>query len=255
MISIDEKRRLITFDRDGERTTCGWDTPQGFDIVSDLWLRAGWAVKHVYTFSWLGMPIIQLPEDLVRVQELIHRIRPDVIIETGVAHGGSLIFYASLSHLLGKGRVIGIEIDLRRHNRTAIEAHPLFSYITLIDGDSASPETVAQVTALVQPHETVLVVLDSNHTKAHVLKELHAYAPLVSVGSYAIATDGGIMELVSGGPRTAPDWAWNNPKAAAQDFVRHNSAFVCEEPSFPFNEGLISQGVSYWKGGYLKRIK
>jgi cephalosporin hydroxylase len=255
VINIDEARGLITLERDGERTTCGWDTPQGFGIVSDLWLRAGWAVKHVYTFSWLGIPIIQLPEDMVRIQELIYRIRPDVIIETGVAHGGSLIFYASLCHLLGKGRVIGVEIDLRPNHRTAIEAHPLFSYITLIDGDSTTPDAVAKVTALIQPHQTVLVVLDSNHTKAHVLKELQAYAPLVSVDSYVIATDGGIMELVTGGPRAAPDWDWDNPKAAAQDFAQHNSEFICEEPPFLFNEGFISQGVSYWKGGYLKRIR
>lgn len=255
MISIDEQRGLITLHRDGETTTCTWDTPEGFAIVSDLWLRAGWAVKHVYTFSWLGLPIIQLPEDLLRVQELIYRVRPDVIIETGVAHGGSLIFYASLCQLLGKGRVIGVEIDLRPPNRAAIEGHSLSSYITITDGDSTSPETVAKVKALIEPHETVLVVLDSNHTKAHVLKELQAYAPLVSVGSYAIATDGGIMELVTGGPRSAPDWDWDNPKTAACDFAQHNSDFVQEEPPFLFNEGLILRGVSYWKGGYLKRIR
>lgn len=255
MIRIDEQRGLITLERDGEEKTCGWDTPEGFAIVSDLWLRAGWAVKHVYTFSWLGMPIIQLPEDLVRVQELIYRIRPNVIIETGVAHGGSLIFYASLCHILGNGRVIGVEIDLRQHNRAGLEAHSLFSYITIVNGDSTSTETAAEVRALIQPGESVLVVLDSNHTKEHVLKELQAYAPLVSVGSYAIATDGGIMELVTGGPRSAPDWDWNNPKAAAEDFAQNNSAFIREEPPFLFNEGLISQGVSYWKGGYLKRLR
>lgn len=255
MISIDEEQRVVTVERGGEKLTYGWDTPEGFAVVSDLWLRAGWAVKHVYTFTWLGRPIIQLPEDMVRVQELIYRLRPDVIVETGVAHGGSLVFYASLCHLLGRGRVVGVDVEIRAHNREAIEAHPLSPYITLIEGDSVNPGTVAGVRAQIRPGETVLVLLDSHHSKAHVLAELEAYAPLVSRGSYVIAMDGGIMGLVPGEPRAGADWEWNNPAAAAADFVQHNPAFVREEPPFLFNEGLTSRPVSYWRGGYVKRIK
>lgn len=254
MISIDEERGLVTVERDGRKQTCGWDTPEGFAIVSDLWLRAGWAVKHVYTFTWLGRPVIQLPEDLVRLQELVYRLRPDVIVETGVAHGGGLVFYASLCRLLGRGRVVGVDIEIREHNREAIESHPLFPYITLVEGDSADPATAARVGALVRPGETVLVLLDSDHSKEHVLAELRAYAPLVSRGSYAVAMDGRIMELVAGGPRTGADWGWDNPRAAAAEFVRENPSFVLEEPPFLFNEGLTSRAVSYWSGCYVKRV-
>lgn len=255
MITIDEERGLVTVERGGEKVTHGWDTPEGFAAVSDLWLRAGWAVKHVYTFTWLGRPVIQLPEDLLRVQELIYRLRPDVIVETGVAHGGGLVFYASLCRLLGKGRVVGVDVEIRPHNRAAVEAHPLSSHITLVEGDSAAAETVAGVKALVGQGETVLVLLDSSHSKEHVLSELEAYAPLVSTGSYLVAMDGRIMELAAGGPRAGSDWGWNNPAAAAAEFVRRNPAFALEEPPLIFNEGLISRPVSYWKGGYVKRVR
>src|SRR6266480_2325826 len=125
-------------------TICAIGSPEAFAIVSRAWLRLGWDVKYVYSFTWLGRPIIQLPEDMIRIQEVIYRLRPDVIVETGVAHGGSLIFYASLCHLIGKGRVIGVDIDIRSHNRAAIEAHPLSSLITLVEGDSVAPATIAK---------------------------------------------------------------------------------------------------------------
>jgi cephalosporin hydroxylase len=153
-----------------------------------------------------------------------------------------------------KGRVIGIDIEIRPHNRQAIEAHPLFPLITLIEGNSIDPAIVAQVKALVQTGETVLVLLDSCHTKTHVLGELNAYAPLVSKGSYIVAMDG-IMEQLVGAPRTSPDWSWNNPKAAAEEFVRTHDDFIIEEPAFFFNEGIITQRVTYWPSGFLRRIK
>jgi cephalosporin hydroxylase len=254
MISIDEERGLVTVERDGREQTCGWDTPEGFAIMSELWLRAGWAVKHVYSFTWLGRPVIQLPEDLVRLQELVYRLRPDLIVETGVAHGGGLVFYASLCRLFGRGRVVGVDVEIRPHNRAAIESHPLSEYITLVEGDSADPATAARVGALTRPGETVLVLLDSDHSKEHVLAELRAYAPLVSRGSYAVAMDGHIMELVAGGPRARADWRRNNPRAAAEEFVRENPSFVLEEPPFLFNEGVTSRAVSYWSGCYVKRV-
>ena len=154
---------------------------------------------------------------------------------------------------MGKGRVIGVDIEIRPHNRRAIEAHPLFPHITLIEGSSVAPEVVTEVKSLARPGEVVMVLLDSCHTKAHVLAELQAYAPLVSVGSYIVAADG-IMQQVVGAPRTQPDWSWDNPKQAAMEFVQQNPDFVIEEPPFPFNEGAITQRVTYWPSGFIKRI-
>lgn len=228
-------------------------SPEAFRVLSRLWLRAGWDVKYVYSFTWLGRPIIQLPEDLLRLQEMIYRLKPDVIIETGVAHGGSLIFYASLCKAMSQGRVIGVDVEIRAHNREAIESHELASYLTLIEGNSIEPGVVEQVQALVKPGETVLVLLDSNHSKAHVLAELNAYAALVTPDSYIVAMDG-IMEDVAGAPRTQPDWAWNNPRQAALEFASANRDFEIEEPAFLFNESHISERVTYWPSAFLKRV-
>lgn len=227
-------------------------SPQAFAAVSRAWLRSGWDNKYVYSFSWLGRPIIQLPEDMIRIQEVIAQLQPDVIVETGIAHGGSLIFYASLCKLLGKGRVIGIDVEIRPHNRRAIEAHALYPYITMIEGSSTDPAVVSQVRALVKPDDRVLVSLDSAHGKAHVLAELEAYAPMVSVGSYVVVADG-IMAEVVGGPRTNPDWTWNNPVEATREFVQRHPAFAVEEPRFPFNEGNVEERVTYWPSGFIKR--
>ena len=254
MITIDLERGTVNLQEGEKITTHAMDSPEAFEIVSNAWLRVGWDTKHVYTFTWLGRPIIQLPEDMMRLQEVIYTVKPDVIIETGVAHGGSLVFYASLCKSMEKGRVMGIDIEIRPHNRKAIEEHFLSSLITLIEGSSIAPETIEQARAQVKEGETVMIMLDSNHTKEHVLAELYAYAPMVSKGSYIVAMDG-IMEQVAGAPRTKADWAWNNPKAAALEFVRTNPDFVIEEPSLLFNEGLITQRVTYWPGGFIKRIR
>lgn len=253
MIKIDTEKGTLTVDGPGGESTLSLDTPEAFSILSDAWLRCGWDTKYVYSFSWLGRPIIQLPDDLVRVQEVIFDIRPDVIIETGVAHGGSLVFYAGLCRLLGKGRVIGIDIEIRKHNRAAIEEHFLFEHIQLIEGSSIDPVIVSSVRSLVAPTDRVLVLLDSDHSKEHVLAELRAYAPLVSKGSYIVATDG-IMGSLVGAPRSRPDWGWNNPKAAAEDFAAEDARFVIERPRPPFNEGVVVNGPTYWPNAWLKRI-
>src|ERR1044071_10095000 len=133
----------------------GLGTPEAFEVLSDLWLRSGWDTKHVYSFTWMGRPIIQLPEDMVRLQEVIYTIQPDVIIETGVAHGGSLVFYASLCKAMGKGRVIGIDIEIRPANRAALESHSLFPYITLIEGSSIDGAIIQRVSAEVNQGEKV----------------------------------------------------------------------------------------------------
>jgi cephalosporin hydroxylase len=230
------------------------DEPEAFELVSRAWLRLGWDVKHVYSFTWLGRPIIQLPEDMVRLQELLFTVQPDVIVETGVAHGGSLIFYASLCKLLGKGRVIGVDIEIRPHNRAAIEAHPLASYVSLVEGSSIHPRVLDDVKRHIGPTDRVLVALDSAHDKAHVLAELHAYAPLICPGSYVVVMDG-IMEDLVGAPRSQPEWAWNNPRQAVLEFVAQHPQFVIDHPRFLFNEGRVATPVTYWPSGYLKRVR
>lgn len=250
MIQIDlEKGMLIAND---QKHDIG--SSEAFKIISDVWLRSGWDAKYVYSFSWMGRPIIQLPEDMIRTQEVIFNLRPDLIIETGVAHGGSLIFYSSLCKAMGKGRVIGIDIEIRPHNRKAIEEHFLYPYITLIEGSSIDEKIVSKVKEQVKPSDIVLILLDSNHTYAHVLEELRNYSSMVSVGSYIIATDG-IMEKIVGAPRTNPDWNLNNPKKAAEQFVKENTNFIIEEPGFPFNEGMIKERVTYWPNAFVKRIR
>lgn len=254
VISVDLRREIVSVEEDGKTVTYKLDTPEAFAIISRAWLRAGWDNKHVYSFTWMGRPIIQLPEDMLRIQEIIYYIKPDVIIETGVAHGGSLVFYASLCKSMERGRVIGVDIEIRPHNRKAIEDHQLFPLITLIEGSSIDEAVVNEVKSLVRPGERVLVLLDSHHIKDHVLAELEAYSPLVNVGSYIVAMDG-IMEQVAGAPRTQPDWTWNNPKRAALEFVERNADFAIEEPTFLFNEGNVSERVTYWPCGFIKRVR
>lgn len=225
---------------------------EAFEKISHIWLKVGWNEKYPYTFSWLGRPIIQLPEDVLRIQEIIYRVKPDVIIETGVAHGGSLILYASLCKAMGRGRVIGIDIDIRPANRHAIETHELSAYIHLIEGNSIESEVSQQVRAHVQPNDTVLVILDSNHTKQHVACELDIYSPLVTSGSYIIATDGS-MEFLDDVPRGTPQWRTDNPAAAAREFALTHPEFVIEQPAWPFNESSLTENITHWPSAWLRR--
>jgi len=190
---------------------------------------------------------------MIRLQEVIYQLKPDAIVETGIAHGGSLIYSASLCQLTGKGRVIGVDVEIRPKNRQAIEAHPLASYITMIEGSSTAPETIQKVKALINPGDVTIVLLDSCHTYEHVLAELEAYGPMISRGSYIVAMDG-IMQDVVGAPRTDPDWTTNNPQTAVREFLAGHPEFVLEEPAFPFNESMITDRVTYWPNAFLKRI-
>ncbi len=254
VISIDEQRGSVEVIEGEIRESWPLASPEAFEIVSGAWLRAGWDTKYVYGFTWLGRPVIQLPDDLISVQEAIFKVRPDVIVETGIAHGGSLVFFASMCRLLGHGRVIGVDLEIRPHNAEAIRSHPLSNLITTIEGDSADPATVDRVVELMGPGESAFVMLDSNHTKDHVAAELDAYSPLVGVGSYIVAADG-IKADVVGAPRTEPDWAWNNPRAAAEEFVRSNPDFKLAPPRPLFNEGTTQSRPSYWSGGWLERVR
>jgi cephalosporin hydroxylase len=252
-LTLDTDARTLTLDEGGQVRVLDLYSREAFEAISRQWVRVGWDQKYQYAFSWMGRPVIQLPEDMIRLQEVIYRLKPAVIIETGVAHGGSLIFHASLCKAMGQGRVIGVDIEIRTHNRAALEAHPLGDRITLVEGSSTAPEIVARVTSLVQRGETVLVILDSNHSYAHVSHELEAYSGLVTPGSYIVATDGITYDLADV-PRGTPEWTTDNPMAAARDFAAKRPDFVIEQPEWPFNESDLRRNITHWPGAWLKRI-
>jgi cephalosporin hydroxylase len=251
-LTIDEDAgTLLIHDPAGTREVQLYST-RGFELLSGVWTKVGWNQKHLYTFSWMGRPIIQLPDDMIRIQELVWSLQPEVIVETGVAHGGSLVFYASLCQVIGKGRVVGVDIEIRPHNRIAIDAHPQRPRIELIEGSSVAPEIVSQVRAHCEGNSPVLVILDSDHSRTHVRAELEQYAPLVTPGSYIVATDG-IQRDLSRVPRGKPDWDTNNPVSAVEDFLRDHAEFELAPPAWPFNESELAEPVTHWPSAYLKR--
>ncbi|MGH2714452.1 MAG: cephalosporin hydroxylase family protein [Thermoleophilaceae bacterium] len=219
----------------------------GFDVLSQLWTRSNWHNKLSYEVTWLGIPIIQLPEDMVVMQELIWKVRPDVIVESGVAHGGALVLYASIMELLGRGRVIGVDVEIRKYNRLAIEAHPLSHRIQLIEGDSLADETVAAVRSRIRPGERVMVALDSNHTREHVRGELQRYAPLVTPNSYLVVFDA-VMALVADAPSAGDGWDHDNPLEAVREFVD-------ERDDFEVDRSYERLAVTYCQGGFLRRTE
>ena len=206
--------------------------------------------QYSYNFSWMGRPIIQYPQDMVIMQELIWQIKPDLIIETGIAHGGSLIYYASILELIGHGQVLGIDIDIREHNKREIENHPMFKRIDMIQGSSISNETAERVRIFANGKKKIIVCLDSNHTHEHVLMELNLYAPLVSVESYIIVFDTIVEYLPEGYFSQQRPWGIsNNPKTAVNEFLKGSDRFEIDRSID--NKRLISVAP----GGYLKRIK
>lgn len=204
--------------------------------------------QYSYNFSWMGRPIIQYPQDMIAMQEIIWKLQPDLIIETGIAHGGSLIYYASLLELIGKGEIIGIDIDIRKHNREEIEKHPMFKRIKMIEGSSVSRETVDQVAALAEGKKTVLVSLDSNHTHEHVLQELEMYAPFVTRDSYLVVFDTIVEEMPDDYLPGRPWKQGDNPKTAVLEFLKSHTEFQIDKDID--NKLLISVGPD----GYLKRV-
>lgn len=214
------------------------------------WFIQSSALRYSYNFTWMGRPIIQFPQDMVAMQEILWSVRPDLIIETGIAHGGSLIFYASMLELLGgDGAVLGIDIDIRAHNRVEIEKHPMFKRITMIEGSSVDEVVAQQVRELTAGRQRVLVVLDSNHTHDHVLRELQLYAPLVTRGSYLVVFDTVIEDMPAD---FFPDRPWgkgNNPKTAVQEFLRSTDRFEIDDAI----DGKLLITVA--PQGYLKCVK
>jgi cephalosporin hydroxylase len=251
---IDDTSQELMVETPGAKETMPLYSDRAFELISALHLKVGWNQKHSYSFTWLGRPIIQLPEDVLRIQEVIFRVRPELIVETGVAHGGSVVFYASLCELLGRGRVIGIDIEIRAANRAAIEQHAMFKRIELIEGSSIAPEVVALVARRAAGRESTLVILDSNHTYEHVRRELEAYAPIVSVGSYVVVADG-VMRDLADTPRGRPEWVRDNPAQAVFDFAAAHPEFLLEQPEPPFNESTLHPTITYWPHGYLRRLR
>ncbi len=249
--TVDDVARTLELG-EGPEQTLPLYSPAAFDILSAAWLKVGWDQKYPYCFSWMGRPIIQLPEDLLRLQEVVWATKPDVIVETGVAHGGSAVFLAAICRALGRGRVISVDIEIRPHNRKAIEEHPLSDLITLVEGDAVFPGTVAAVRALVTTGESVFVLLDSNHSFEHVSAELDAYGPMVSPGCYIVAADG-ITAAVADTPRGDPNWRQDNPAEAAKAFAARHPEFVLEEPAWPFNESPLAHLVTHWPSAWLRR--
>jgi len=218
--------------------------------LTNHWFVESCKYKYSFNFSWMGRPIIQFPQDIVAMQEIICQIKPGLIIETGIAHGGSLIFYASMLELIGEnGQVLGIDIDIRERNRVAIEEHPMFKRVTMIQGSSVDKEIVKQVYQFAKGKSRVLVALDSNHTHHHVLRELELYSPLVKEGSYLIVFDTVIEDMPED---FFPDRAWgkgNNPKTAVWEFLKTTNRFVVDKEIE--NKLLITVAPN----GYLKCIK
>ena len=206
--------------------------------------------QYSYNFSWMGCPIIQYPQDMIAMQEIIWDIKPDLIIETGIAHGGSLIYYASILELMGHGEVLGIDIDIREHNKIEIEKHPMFKRISMIEGSSIDTAIVEVVKKHAEGKKKILVCLDSNHTHDHVLNELELYATFVSIDSYIVVFDTIVEDLPEGYFSQARPWGIsNNPKTAVASFLKKNSNFVIDNA---IDNKLL---ISVAPGGYLKRIK
>ena len=213
------------------------------------WVTAIAPHNYTYNFTWLGRPVIQFPQDLAALQEIIWGTRPDLIIETGIAHGGSLIFHASMLQLLSNdGRVLGIDIDIREHNRAEIEAHPMFERIDMIQGSSIDDAIAAQVAAIATEAKRVMVVLDSNHTHEHVLRELELYAPLVTEGCYLVVCDTLIEDMPEGSFPNRPWDKGDNPRTAVDAFLETTERF---EVDTALDAKLQ---ISVAPGGYLKCV-
>jgi cephalosporin hydroxylase len=215
------------------------------------WFDGAARYEYTYRFSWLGRPIIQFPQDIVALQEIIWAVKPDVIVETGIAHGGSLVFSASMLELIGGDhrRVLGVDIDIREHNRVEIEQHPLSKRITMIEGSSVEQPVIEEVRSFVGDAESVLVILDSNHTHEHVLRELELYSPFVTAGSYLIVFDT-VIEFM---PDDAfPNRPWGkgaNPYTAVEDFLRGTDRFEVDDS---IAEKLL---FTVAPGGYLRCVR
>jgi len=236
----------VTLICDGKSQTVNLYSPEGLGMIASLWLKLCCEYRVMYEPTWLGVPVIQLPTDIVMMQELIWKLRPDVIVECGVAHGGSVVLYASLCELLGKGRVIGIDVEVRQDNRMAIQNHPMSKRIEIIERNSVDPSAVALVKERVQGAQTVLIILDSNHSYDHVLQELNFYHALVTPGSYLVAMDGA-QAHVWDVPRGNPEWKEDHPLKAIHKFLS-------KHPEFQIDSHYTRMHVTSCPDGFLRKL-
>ncbi len=226
---------------------CEQKDDPGLAEAAERWLEASAKNRIDYEIEWFGVPVIQTAEDIVLMQELIFSVRPDYVIETGIAHGGGLIFYASMFEVLGKGEVIGVDIEIRQHNRRVIEAHPLCKRIRMIEGDSTSEEVAAEIAGVVGRGASVIVCLDSNHYRKHVLNELRLYSRFIKPGGYMVVFDTVTSSLAEKGA-CHESYIGNGPMEAIADFLAENSDFIIDS-------GYNKLWTSTSRDGYLKRIK
>ena len=237
------------FNRERDERIASYKTNEQLKKATASFLNEIVKNSYAYNFSWLGRPVIQIPQDLFAMQEIIWTIRPDFIIETGIAHGGSIIFFASMLELIGKGKVIGIDVDIRQHNRIEIEKHPLCRRIVMIEGSSVSEGVVDQVKSITEGAKSIFVSLDSNHTHKHVLKELELYTPFVSVGSYCVVSDTGIEDLPKDMIKDRPWGPGNNPKTAVYEYLKSTDCFEIDKA---IEHKLL---ITAAPDGFLRRVR
>lgn len=244
------KDKVTEFEKQKKLAIANMANDNNLRLLTMQWFVESCKHKYSYNFSWMGRPIIQFPQDMLAMQEIIWQLKPDLIIETGIAHGGSLIFYASLLELIGEnGQVLGIDIDIREHNRVEIEKHPMFKRITMIQGSSIAQEIAKQVYEVAKGKKQILVTLDSNHTHEHVLKELKLYSPLVNKGSYLIVFDTVVEDMPEDFFLNRPWGKGNNPKTAVWEFLKKNDRFETDKE---IEKKLL---LTVAPDGYLRCIK
>jgi len=246
---------MTEFEREVADRIAANGADQPLQAAAHGFMTASIAAKYSYNFSWLGRPVIQYPQDIVAMQELIWSLQPDLIVETGIAHGGSLIFSASMLELNAAcggpkdARVVGVDIDIRAHNRAAIESHPMMRRITMIEGSSIAPAVVAAIRAHTVGKKSVLVCLDSNHTHDHVLAELEAYAPMTTVGSYCVVFDTIVEDLPQALSGDRPWGPGDNPKTALFEYLKRHPEFEIRKD---VDHKLM---ITVAPDGYLKRVR
>lgn len=240
------------FEKQNEKNILKMSKDRNFQKLTKSWFKSSEKFEYSYHFSWMGRPIIQYPQDMIALQELIWKVKPDLIIETGIARGGSLIFSASILQLIGKGSVIGIDIDIRKHNRIGIEKHPMFKRIKMIEGSSIDEKIIKKVNQLAKNKKQILVILDSSHSHNHVLKELELYSPFVTKNSYLIVFDTIIEDIATVKTSLRQNRPWgkgDNPKTAVKSFLNTNNRFIIDKEIE--NKLMITVAPS----GFLKCIK
>jgi len=242
-------KKIKEFEKRNEKKIKLMSQDKDLAKASKQWFLKGYKYEYSYHFKWLGIPIIQYPQDMIAIQEIIWKTKPDLIIETGIAHGGSIILSASILELIGKGRVLGVDTDIRKHNKVQIEKHPLFKRISMIEGSSINKSIVKKVHDFSKNKKKVMVVLDSNHTLEHVLKELELYSPFVTKGSYLVVFDTIINQMPESFFTNRPWNKDNNPQKAIEKFLKKNNRFKIDRM---IDKKLL---ITVAPGGYLKCIK